>query len=148
MVKKSSSHHRSSITQMPSSREESLQISVKSKHPNFDTPMILQQMYESLPKLKASLNTQKKIKVRRVTTARRGTLPIDPTTALITVGVMFGTEVTKELAKEVVSDAYHWLKDYFSTSADVKRIKGDVDSHGLRRAKSKRPKQQVQKRRR
>jgi len=110
--------------------------------------MILQQVYESLPELKASLQTQEKIKIRGLTTARRGTLPIDPTTAMLTVGVLFGTEVTKELAKEVVSDAYRWLKAYFSSSADIKRIKGDADSHNLRQSKSKRPTQQARKRRR
>lgn len=93
---------------------------VRSKHPNIETAVLLQNIEKTGPQLKKDLSARRK--VSSISFKRRGTLPIGLESALITVVITLASEAGKEVAKKVAADAYGWLKNKWK-DAQFRKLK-------------------------
>jgi hypothetical protein len=127
---------------MGKTKQISIELEVKSNHPNIPTPRLLQEIQDALPQLEADLG-QERI-VQKSSLRREGTLPIDPHTARVALETFLGTTggiLGAELIKKFADDAYGWLKRRWPwASFSMKSVSAKNGGKRAGATPSKRPK--------
>jgi hypothetical protein len=84
------------------------ELTLRSRRPNLPTPVAAEKLQDSSEELSKYL-TRKYGKTKVVVT-RRKTLPIDPLSLLVLVGIFVGEHVAGAVIEEMTKDAYQWIK--------------------------------------
>jgi hypothetical protein len=83
-------------------------IRIESPDPSVPTPVLFQNIKESIPEISHLLESRSKVKGIRF--ERRRGIPLDLTTVVFTVAVIVGTKLTETLTEKAVADIYDWIK--------------------------------------
>jgi tartrate dehydratase alpha subunit/fumarate hydratase class I-like protein len=103
-----------------------LRFAVKSNNPTIDTSTILEQLSNSQEELETVLSRE--APVENVSLKRRGNLPIGLETAIITILVEVGKEVSKAVLAKAADEAYTWLKSRWTQAKFEKLSTNESES--------------------
>jgi hypothetical protein len=131
---------------MGKAKQISIELEVKSNHPNIPTTALLKEIQEALPQMEADLS-QGRI-VQKSSLRREGTLPLDAHTATVALESFVGTTggiLGAELVKKFADDAYAWLKKKWAWASFSSKSISTKDTSKDSKARAQKKQKKVRK---